>query len=108
MVETFAGFPLPHPNFPLLQGLIAVDRPSSTRARMRATLPWRAGILVTFAWASANAHADVYKCAGENGRPVYQEMPCSTGKELRNFQTDPPEITVLPGSPRVEGPAQPA
>jgi hypothetical protein len=75
---------------------------------MRATLPWRAGILVTFAWASANAHADVYKCAGENGRPVYQEMPCSTGKELRNFQTDPPEITVLPGSPRVEGPAQPA
>ncbi len=30
--------------------------------------------------------------------PVYQEMPCPPGKELRNFQTDPPEITVLPGS----------
>jgi hypothetical protein len=23
-------------------------------------------------------------------------MPCSPGKELRNFQTDPPEITILP------------
>jgi hypothetical protein len=43
------------------------------------------------------AHADVYKCAGEGGRPIYQEMPCPSGKELRNFQSDPPEITVLPG-----------
>ena len=40
--------------------------------------------------------AQVYKCAGEKGVPVYQEMPCSPGKELRNFQTDPPEITILP------------
>jgi hypothetical protein len=45
------------------------------------------------------AGADVYKCAGEGGRPVYQEMPCEAGKELRNFQSDPPEITVLPGTP---------
>ena len=36
------------------------------------------------------AGADVYKCAGEGGRPVYQEMPCPPGKELRNFQTNPP------------------
>ena len=41
-------------------------------------------------------HAQVYKCAGDKGVPVYQEMPCSPGKELRNFQTDPPEITILP------------
>jgi len=45
------------------------------------------------------AHADVYKCKGANG-PVYQEMPCAQGKELRNFQVDPPEITVLPAQPR--------
>jgi len=55
------------------------------------------------------AHADVFKCAGEGGRPIYQESPCPTGKELRNFQTDPPEITVLPGSklevPASSGPA---
>jgi hypothetical protein len=44
----------------------------------------------------AVALADVYKCAGERGAPVYQEMPCPPGKELRNFQTDPPLITILP------------
>jgi len=50
------------------------------------------------AWAfvSPIASADVYKCAGEGGIPVYQEMPCGAGKELRNFQIDPPEITILP------------
>ena len=46
------------------------------------------------------AHADVYKCAGDGGVPVYQEMPCAKGKELRNFQLDPPEITILPSQPR--------
>jgi hypothetical protein len=46
------------------------------------------------------AHADVYKCAGATGTPVYQETPCPAGRELRNFQTDPPQITVLPGTPR--------
>ena len=47
------------------------------------------------------ARADVYKCAGDKG-PVYQEMPCAKGKELRNFQLDPPEITVLPAQPRAD------
>ncbi len=42
------------------------------------------------------ALADVYKCTGEGGIPVYQEMPCGQGAELRNFQTDPPPLTVLP------------
>jgi hypothetical protein len=45
---------------------------------------------------SSIAGADVYKCAGEGGIPVYQEMPCGQAKELRNFQLDPPEITILP------------
>jgi hypothetical protein len=48
------------------------------------------------AFMAAPAHAQVYKCAGEGGIPIYQETPCSAGKELRNFQTDPPEITILP------------
>ena len=49
-------------------------------------------------WAviSSGADADVYKCAGEGGIPVYQEMPCGPAKELRNFQLDPPDITILP------------
>lgn len=45
---------------------------------------------------AAPACADVYKCAGDDATPIYQEMPCAKGKELRNFQKDPPEITVLP------------
>jgi len=28
---------------------------------------------------------------------MYQEFPCAPGKELRNFETDPPPITILPG-----------
>ena len=58
------------------------------------------------AWAivSPVADADVYKCAGEGGIPVYQEMPCGPAKELRNFQLDPPEITILPAQ-RVGTPA---
>lgn len=52
------------------------------------------------ALASAPAGAEVYKCAGEGRAPVYQEMPCAPGKELRNFQTDPPPITILPPQSR--------
>lgn len=54
--------------------------------------------------ASPSAAAEVYKCAGERGVPVYQEMPCGAAKELRNFQTDPPEITVLPAQRGVATP----
>jgi Domain of unknown function (DUF4124) len=57
-----------------------------------------ASMLATLAGTSV-ARADVYKCAGDRGVPVYQEMPCAKGKELRNFQLDPPEITILPAQP---------
>ncbi len=53
------------------------------------------------------ARADVYKCAGTDSTPIYQEMPCAKGKELRNFQTDPPEITVLPATPGGNSPRPP-
>ena len=88
--------------FPLVPGL-------RTRFRPRVRAPdgprRRSGavaivVAATIALGAAVAHADVYKCAGDGGRLVYQEMPCEPGKELRNFQTDPPEITVLPGPPR--------
>lgn len=54
------------------------------------------------------AIADVYKCAGEGRAPVYQEMPCAPGKELRNFQTDPPPLTVLPAQGRSNAAPPPA
>jgi hypothetical protein len=57
-----------------------------------------------WAFVSPLASADVYKCAGEGGIPVYQEAPCGRAKELRNFQTDPPEITILPAQRGVATP----
>lgn len=44
------------------------------------------------------AAGSVFKCAGDKGDVVYQDAPCSTGRELRNFDTDPPPITVLPST----------
>jgi len=68
---------------------------------------WGVAVLATALCGFAPARADVYKCAGEGGRPIYQEMPCAPGKELRNFQSDPPEITVLPSTPKAEASAPP-
>jgi hypothetical protein len=59
---------------------------------------------LALAVASSAARADVYKCAGEGPVPIYQEAPCAKGKELRNFQTDPPEITILPAPSRASPP----
>ncbi len=67
----------------------------------RQSVPLLSGaVAVVVALAAMAAHAEVYKCAGDSGSPIYQEMPCPPGKELRNFQTNPPEITVLPGPAR--------
>jgi hypothetical protein len=80
-------------------------RPTKMKAplRMRCAPPLSAFVVaISFL---PGARADVYKCAGEGGVPVYQEMPCAAGKELRNFQTDPPEITILPALPRTGAPA---
>ncbi len=41
----------------------------------------------------------VYKCSGSAGSVVYQDAPCSPGTELRNFDTDPPSLSVIPGTP---------
>jgi hypothetical protein len=48
---------------------------------------------------SAAADAQVYKCAGEANAPVYQDSPCPQGRELRNFATDPGNVSVLPMPP---------
>lgn len=64
----------------------------------------RSIVLATLAVGSGTATAEVYKCAGERGTPIYQESPCPPGKEMRNFQVDPPEITVLP-APALTAPA---
>ena len=42
-------------------------------------------------------HAGVYKCQGADGVVVYQEAPCPLGRELRNFDADPPDLSVIHG-----------
>lgn len=44
------------------------------------------------------AAAGVFKCAGAQGAIVYQDSACSEGKELRNFDIDPPTLSVVPGA----------
>jgi hypothetical protein len=63
--------------------------------------------LVVSTLVASGVGAEVYKCAGEGNRPIYQEMPCPAGKELRNFQVDPPEITIVPGTSRAREAAPP-
>jgi hypothetical protein len=45
---------------------------------------------------SGSASAVVYKCAEEGNKSIYQDSPCPPGKELRNFDTDPAEVSVIP------------
>ncbi len=39
--------------------------------------------------------AELYKCAGDGGIPVYQNMPCEKGKELRNMSNED-TLSVVP------------
>jgi hypothetical protein len=55
-------------------------------------------LLLLFLCLSVPAHAGVYKCANEKG-VVYQDTACAPGKELRNLDTDPATLSVVPGTP---------
>ena len=54
--------------------------------------------LILLLLASA-AYGAIYKCSIEKGTVVYQDTPCGPGKELRNLDTDPPNLSVVPGTP---------
>ena len=46
---------------------------------------------------AAGVSAGVYKCVDADGKqPIYQDSPCPAGRELRNFDTDPAEVSVIP------------
>ena len=47
----------------------------------------------------STADATMLKCKGDRGSVVYQDEPCKAGMELRNFDTDPATVSVVPGSP---------
>ena len=78
--------------------------PPPFRLRLAAPAAVAVAVLATL----APLHAGVFKCAGPNGVPLYQDAPCPAGKELRNFQTDPPQITVLPAPDRPVAAGAPA
>jgi len=56
-------------------------------------------ITLILAASAAPAVATIYKCHGDNGAPVYQDEPCRPGKELRDFDKDPPTVSVMPLGP---------
>ena len=59
-----------------------------------------AGVLAIGVLAAApHASAQVYKCMGDGAAPVYQDAPCPPGRELRNFESDPANVSVLPMRP---------
>jgi len=46
---------------------------------------------------AGNAAAGIYKCVDVDGKQaVYQDSPCPPGRELRNFDADPAELSVIP------------
>ena len=61
--------------------------------------PLTSAILLLLTWVALPAASSVFKCAAEKGDVVYQDVPCSAGSELRNFDTDPPALTVIPSTP---------
>jgi hypothetical protein len=61
-------------------------------------------IFLSLMWVVLPAAASVFKCAAEKGDVVYQDVPCGAGRELRNFDTDPPALTVLPSTPVAASP----
>ena len=60
-----------------------------------------AAIAAALALAAAPAWATIHKCEGPNGAPVYQDEPCPAGKEIRDFDKDPPTMSVMPLAPPV-------
>ena len=50
-------------------------------------------------FAAEGATSTIWKCAADGGTVVYQDVPCPTGKELRNLTTEPPSLSVVPGAP---------
>jgi hypothetical protein len=67
-----------------------------TRANLLPLLPQ--ALLLTLALAPA-AQAGVYKCAAENGAVVYQDQACAPGRELRDLERDPAQLSIVPGTP---------
>lgn len=56
-------------------------------------------VLLAGGWLPQMAHAQIYKCIDARQQPVYQDKPCAAGAEVRNFDTDPANVSVIPMRP---------
>ena len=71
-----------------------MDTNANRRCR---TCVWTALVAaLTLSAVPATAVATIHKCQGDNGAPIYQDEPCKPGKELRDFDKDPPTVSVMP------------
>jgi hypothetical protein len=61
-------------------------------------------LVITALALAAPAHATLYKCLLPDGRVFYQDAACEPGRELRDFDKDPANVSVVPfttpGSPQ--------
>jgi len=67
-----------------------------TKANRRDLARVSIGFLIVLVTAAPPVTATIYKCQGADGTPVYQDEPCPAGKELRDFDKDPPTVSVMP------------
>jgi hypothetical protein len=56
----------------------------------------RTVVLMVLLALAPGAHATVYKCLLDDGRVFYQDTPCAPGRELRDFDKDPANVSVVP------------
>lgn len=67
------------------------NRPRLVRRRVLGV-----AIAGALALAVSVAYASIYKCERDDGTVMYQEAPCPPGRELRDFDRDPPSVSVVP------------
>jgi hypothetical protein len=58
-----------------------------------------AAIVSVFAVVATPAPAALVKCANDKGGVVYQDKACPPGKELRDLESDPATLSIVPGTP---------
>jgi hypothetical protein len=70
--------------------------PSATRSWPAAALAIAVALALALLVAASSAKATVFKCLRDDGSVMYQEDPCPPGHELRDFDRDPPTVSVVP------------
>jgi hypothetical protein len=72
----------------------------------------RSSLILTLSTLALSGHvgsagATLVKCRTDAGTAVYQDAPCRPGMELRNFDTDPATLSIVPFAPAAPPLTQP-